>query len=174
MVSSVARSNASNVSIAAARITIAAAVPRRAAVAARSAAAAHRAITTTTSTPVRRWLRPRIRITRCAVRATSCSRIRRRSARIECESHGRWRALNVKQQLVRRRNPPTELAHCSGGKAEGGRGKRFPAFTLCFCNCNSNGAKGFALHQPPSAHGRARAAGLFGESRARRRISAKY
>jgi hypothetical protein len=135
--SSVASNNANSVSIAAARTTTAAVAPRRAAVAAHSAVAARRAIKTTTSIPVRRWLRPRIRITRCVVLATSCSRIRRRSARIECESHARGRPLNVKQQLARRRNPPTELAHCSGGKAEGGRGKRFPAFTLCFCNLNS-------------------------------------
>ena len=85
--------DASSVLAAVALTTIAAAARGPAANAARSAAAAHRVTRITTSIPVRRWPRPRIRTTRCVVREISCSAIR-----------------------------PALVDIDSGGKAEGGRG----------------------------------------------------
>jgi hypothetical protein len=51
-------------------------------------AAVHRVIRTTTSSRARRWLRRRIRITRCEDRGIFCWIIRRRSGRIEMEDAG--------------------------------------------------------------------------------------
>ena len=69
--------------VAVALTTIAAAARGQVARAARSAVAARLATRTTTSIPVRRWLRPRIRTTRCVAHATSCSAIRQASVAID-------------------------------------------------------------------------------------------
>lgn len=79
--------DASNVLAAVALTTIAAAARDRAANAARSAAAVPRATKITTSIPVRRWPRPRIRTTRCVVREISCSGTR--LALVDIDSGGK-------------------------------------------------------------------------------------